>query len=532
MSRKAKILYGAAFFLVIVFGCGQIFAGYAGDKVWMLLHARMMLEGKQLYVDIFEVNMPFIVWIDTIPVAVTTHLAWLKDYQWLGLMGVLCVMFSVWVCSRLIRDHPGFSGNKNQQIQFALLLCYAFIVCTNPAYFFDRDHIFLILTFPYLLSYMPSLARCDRPCWLRICVGLLAGVGFSIKPHTLILLLSIQLLYILRERRAGILWSLENILIYLLGLFYLFCVWHFTPNYLNIVLPMALLTYGATSTKINGLYYSSIALLMLGVTFADFRPRHRSPLRKDIYYFLALCISFYLYALANNGWSYSYNVLNTFILFLSGWVLWEFLYLRKRQLSDGVAEQSKEFIFGARACALNLIANGLVIALFWSAVFTTDCADSLVCKTNNKFAEMMQQEHFQSFGTISISFSLWTHLVNNYGVRWDTRFEQIWMLPKFFASDDAFAREHHWILDYVAQGYAQDLNERKPEVMFVDDADIFYSVHKHIDLIAYLEAFPNFKNAWQHYHMIRTLDLCYEGKRQPGGKVGVGCRYFMYRRTP
>ncbi len=530
MTRREKILYGAAFFLIFIAVCVQCQMGGGGDKLWLLQVAGMWLEGKKLYVDLFEVNMPLITWMDGVPVYLSKHLSFFDEYSWLGILGTLVTCVTAGVSMRLISYHRAFAEDKSKQIQFALLLLYVLIFCTNPAYFFDREHIFLVLAFPYMLFYMPSLVHVKLPLGLRFTIGVMAGIGFCMKPHTLIVLIGMQLIYILRERRFDILVRLENILIYLVGLTYLFAVWQLTPQYFKTVLPMTLLTYGATSRKPGGLIFISIALIMLGVTFVDFRRRYTSPYRKDIYYFLALCVPLLAYALFNNGWGYTYNLLLSVILFLSGWVWWEFLYLRKHQHTEGHDEPARQFLQGARACALNLAGNGLLIVVIWSMLFTSRCEDYLECRISEKFTAIVKNEEAHNFGTISISFLQWTELVNDSGAHWDTRFSQLWMLPAFFANDEAFATRNRWVLEYVANAYAQDLNQRKPDIVFVDDDDIFYSVHKHIDLIAYLSPYGAFRDAWQHYRLQRTINLCHEVRRAPGAKVGVGCQYFIYRR--
>src|SRR5262249_54775154 len=68
--------------------------GSAGDKSWLLMVARMMLEGKRLYVDVVEVNPPLILWLYAIPAWLALHLPSWRDFEFLTLIGffvaVLC----------------------------------------------------------------------------------------------------------------------------------------------------------------------------------------------------------------------------------------------------------------------------------------------------------------------------------------------------------------------------------------------------------------------------------------------------------
>ena len=119
---------------------------------------------------------------------------------------------------------------------------------------------------------------------------------------------NVQLLTICTKQRSlAILWSIENLIIYVLGITYLALIYFCTPGYLDTVLPMAMATYSAYSRKTTGIFCLIIFAVMMGMTFADFRTRYASPLRAEVYYFLGICFAYFAYALANNGWAYTYK---------------------------------------------------------------------------------------------------------------------------------------------------------------------------------------------------------------------------------
>src|SRR5262249_27375442 len=149
--------------------------------------------------------------------------------------------------ARLMALHPAFADDRRKQRNFALLLLAVLLFFDTPVYFFDRDHIMFALAFPYMLRFMPSLARKRLSPGLRCTVALLAALGFCMKPHALIVFAALQLLFILRERSGAILWSPENLAVYGGWAIYLLCVRHFAPDYLRVVLPMAAEAYSGFS---------------------------------------------------------------------------------------------------------------------------------------------------------------------------------------------------------------------------------------------------------------------------------------------
>ncbi|MEI6730350.1 MAG: hypothetical protein WCL30_03740, partial [Pseudomonadota bacterium] len=213
----------------------------------LLSYSKSLISGKHLYLDLFSVQPPLIFWLYTIPVSIGSHLA-IEAYQALVVCGCVTVFGVIYISLRLIKISYAFENDKTKQLHFCLLLFVVFVILTNPMYFADRDHLFLILTFPYLLRFMPSIGAV--PLGLRIIIGLAAAIGFCIKPHCFVVWLFIQLAVIWRQRCLRVLFCQENIVIYIITVFYLFCIFVFTPEYINIVLPMASATYSAANKRL------------------------------------------------------------------------------------------------------------------------------------------------------------------------------------------------------------------------------------------------------------------------------------------
>ncbi len=532
MTRTDRYLLPVALFLLLLASYVQFLSANAADKNWLLLAARMLVSGKKLYTDIFEINPPLIVWLYTAPVWISEHLTFLKDYNVLTLLGFALIALVIGISMRLIALHPAFAQEKKKQQTFALLLAYIFIFFTAPMYFFDREHILLVLTFPYVLRFAPAIARQPLPLCMRLVIGLLGAVGFCIKPHAIILFALLQLLYLLRERSFAILVSIENLIIYVLGGAYIASIVFTMPEYLHTVLPMAMATYSAYSRKLSGIYSIVTFIVIMGITFADFRPRHASPMRREVYYFLGVCVGYLAYALANNGWSYTYNPLISIARFMAGWVMLEFLWLKHDHELRGLP--SKPFLFGARACGFNLFMNAVFYLLIFSSYFFTfDCEHTLSCRSDRIFMREAKQYHPHSFGMMSLEFGKGSELARETEGSWDTRFNHLWMLPKFILSNPDFTRQNQWIIDYVGNAYAQDLERWKPEILYIDASPVFFGKQPYFDLIAYYGAVPAFQKAWAHYQHAGVIDACLPPPPDDPKSKGVqfDCRFDVYSRV-
>ncbi len=517
--------------------------GFTGDKEWELLVARMWLEGKKLYVDHVPVSPPLIFYLYALPVYASLHLSFLEDYQWLVLLGMIFCVLSIVLSTRLITLHPAFSNNK-RQYQFIALLVFLFIFRVMPAHFFDREHIFFAAILPYLLRWLPSLRAAMLPLWLRIVIGCLAGIGFCIKPHCLIVFAGIQAAYVWRERSLAILWGVENRVIYAVIALYLWIIWQFTPEYMSLALPMAWVTYSAINGGRAGIYNSTV-LFTLILTFAMFRFRHTSVYRKDIVYLMALFLPFWGYALINNGWAYTYNPLISLILFTTAFILWEFAALKKEYAARKLPVW--QLRIGSAACVLNFSAKALIALLYLALTFKTvvvnhGCNSAVRCGTyyDKIIAEINGPGRPKSFGTISMDYEVWAGMAKRSGAEWKTRFSLLWMLPKFLVSDADFVRAHQWILHYAGNALADDLDYNKPDIVFVDIPDTFYTIVGTINLIHYFSMFPHFEKAWRHYAYVHTIDNCdrislmdeVTAAMASTAHKRINCRYEVYRRTP
>jgi hypothetical protein len=503
-----------------------------GDKGWLLHAARKWLEGTPLYTKIFEVNPPLIVWLYAIPAWISMQGNWIKDYQALACLGLVVSGLSAWVGTKLIAFHPAFEGDRIKQIKFGFLQALIFIFYTTQSYFFDREHILIVLAFPYMLRFMPQLAERKIPLWLGITTGCMAAVGFCIKPHAMLIFAALQLFALVRTRSFKSLFNLENYIVAGFTALYMLSIFILTPEYFRVIVPMAYDTYYTFRNEGAGYAYLPPFFIGMGLIFVDFRPWHRTPYRRDVYYLAGICLAFLAYAKINNGWGYTYNPLYCVLTLTAAWMLWEYDWLRReyeeRELS------SNHIFFGIRGCFIVLMAHAAYMMLYLAIMshnaekIISPCDGNPDCWRNSPYEQYFQDHHVQSFGTLSFDFSNWVTLMRLSHTDWNTRFNHLWMLPKLLLEGEAYTKQHYWIVEYVARGFADDLNHKKPDVVLVDSSPGLMGLDRRYDLPKLLSGVPEFKAVWSHYQFMTSFNGC--GARYTNS--ASECKYDLYSRIP
>jgi hypothetical protein len=517
----------------------QVLVGWQGDKDWLLLAAREVMEGKILYRDIFEVNPPLIVWLFTLPVWLSIHLPFLEDFEWLALIGLALSLLVAGLGMRLIRQHPAFAGHVHRQWVFGLLVAYTLIFFSTQTYFFDRDHVFFVLTFPYLLRFMPSLEQAKITVWFRVLIAVLAAVGFCIKPHTAIVFGMLQLFRLWRLRRIACLLNLENGIILAGAVIYLLCVWYFANDYIHVVLPMAMATYSAFNRRVNGYLFVTVGLIGIGLTFADFRIRHKTPYRQDVYYFITACAAFLIYALAGNGWGYTYNPMLCTMLFLSGWALLEYQWLAAEAKANGLP--FNKFLFGTYACKTNLLVNaGYILLCIGTFYYGKPCGSDEGCKPDPYYV-YIKEHQIHSFATMSVSLRRWTTLVRTTHAQWNSRFNGMFMLPQIMIGGPEFVARNEWIVRYIGNAFAEDLTRYNPDIVFVDNSEGIFNYPHPVDIPNIFMNVPQFARVWSGYHRVDVIDQCIDAPKKEGTKealkpaenshsIRIDCRFDIFAR--
>ena len=160
-----------------------------------------------------------IVYLSMLPVAM---------HAWTGISQVdaffACVFVLVNGCillaCRILRRHSLCAKPDNRLFLLGIAYYGLFFMPTGSIDFGQREHIFCALIFPYLalmLMYLDGHAPTRRQ---QIIAGLLAGIGFAIKPTFPLLFVTAELFLLIRRKKIASVWRPETILITAINLVY------------------------------------------------------------------------------------------------------------------------------------------------------------------------------------------------------------------------------------------------------------------------------------------------------------------------
>lgn len=218
---------------------GTAFAMYrllSPDASYFLESSERILEGKSLYHDLLENNLPTIYLISILGVLLskTTSIPVPESFFLLCFLVFNGCIFLTW---KILKNNPLFLGKAQQTFLLTLLYYLLFIAphdFTNLNWqnFGQREHFFFALILPYIAIVLNRLSSDTKQInrWLAITAGLLAGVGFSIKPYFLVLLFASELMVMWYSKTIWSWLRLESSVILLVLLLFFLGMVFITPD--------------------------------------------------------------------------------------------------------------------------------------------------------------------------------------------------------------------------------------------------------------------------------------------------------------
>lgn len=246
--------------------------GTVPDASWGILMAEAVLEGKRLYVDLFEVNPPFTLWLHLPPVWLARALGIAPEIVFaayvyaltaagLGLAGLVAAR------ARFIENHALLALSPVVLALFWLLPGNAFG---------EREHIGLALFMP-LLALTAWRARAEAPArpglGLAVFVGLSGSVLLLVKPYYAVLVLAPGLWAAWRRRDPFLPLAPENWVIGAVCAAYMLAVLWLYPQFFDTIYPVLAATYMQVKSLSSVLLAYVFPFAVLVHFFIRLRPR-------------------------------------------------------------------------------------------------------------------------------------------------------------------------------------------------------------------------------------------------------------------
>ncbi len=149
------------------------------DIAWLLYVARRWLAGKELYVDLIEVNPPLIIWVSAIPLTVARWLDVNPQYVAIPAFALI-VLGCAWWSACLLRPLGGLFSAR-APVFAAIGGVLLFIPAADLG---QREHLLVAAFLPYLILFARTLApatESGRPAAaVSVFAGVLAALGCAL----------------------------------------------------------------------------------------------------------------------------------------------------------------------------------------------------------------------------------------------------------------------------------------------------------------------------------------------------------------
>lgn len=299
------------------------------DVSWLMLATRRLLEGGTYSGNFFETNPPLILFLYMPPVIlgkVTGISLALLLRAYIFFLASLSLGLCLWLIQRLFpRQDAGLAGY--------VLVTLAIIYLIVPMYEFgQRDHLLVILSLPYFLLVSLRLKNeAFNPC-SAILIGVLAGIGFSIKPHFFMAPILVELYY-LWNKKTWLAWvRIETLTIAAIVLVYLAAILRFFPDYVFFIVPFSMrLYYFVLGDPWTMLVRYPLACFCL-LPFLFYFIMDKGKPYKGLSIVLLLALSGFLFSYFSQRITLYYHLLPSFSLAILLQVLFFGLFVSKPQL--------------------------------------------------------------------------------------------------------------------------------------------------------------------------------------------------------
>jgi hypothetical protein len=147
------------------------------DSSWLLWLAGRELDGARLYQDLFDINPPLAVWLDTVVVSVSrlAHIPIADVFRaavflWCG--GCIALFDAVLLRARL-------EGTRRE---FVVIIAAVIILTLSGPFFGQREHLLLAAALPWSALLVCRQKAVTVPAHLAVAAAVLVSVGIALKP--------------------------------------------------------------------------------------------------------------------------------------------------------------------------------------------------------------------------------------------------------------------------------------------------------------------------------------------------------------
>jgi len=453
------------------------------DIAWLLYVARRWLAGRELYVDVVEVNPPLIIWLSAIPAWISGWLDTDPQFTAIPYFTAIVLACAFWTAT-LLRPAGGMFSDR-----LPVFVAISVVLLIVPAGDFgQREHLLVAAALPYLVVFARSLDG-DRPATLTaIGTGILAGVGCGLKPQYGAVFVVLECLAMTRGLRP---WRAQAFAAIAASVCYAGLVAVLCPAYLRHAVPLALALYGATDVAAAHLLALCTRLLIgLAAAGVVYWLRRDAMRERNLLLILMVFAATSIAVCFVDGKDWYYHRIPATVAVILALVLGAASVLCDRPL-----RLRREF-------APLLLAGAGATALMVAAVQRLEPSIALAMQPRSTVVAQLEQvvraQHARSYVAFSEWIALGFPVVNTTGVVWTSRFDSMWALKGELWRErfDPSAAKEWPVIRWVAHDFITGC----PDLAVVD-------LRGGANWVGVLSAAnPAFSRAWSQYRMIDAFD--------------------------
>jgi hypothetical protein len=463
------------------------------DVSWYLVATARMLDGARLYEDIIEVNPPLAFYL-TVPPIVAARLAGITpEAAFIGYVFLL-IAGSLMLVHRALGLQP-VSAARHWWTTFAAA---AVLTIAPIDVFGQREHLMLILALPHFFLVAARLGGCPSRPRLALLIGILAGVGFSLKPYFLLAPVALELTLILYRRSLFAASRVETWSIAAVIAAYVAFVAAVHPQYFSFIAPSAMLVYDAYASPLRLVVMQPMVFVIGAIVVLHVAARAGGATDRLSDALSAATVGFLAaYVVQSKGWHYQ-------LLPAAATGALAAAALVGQWTSDPQAAGARRRRL-VSAIASSVLAV-LVLALTVNGAYRNQVEAALLPEVQ-KYAPHGTIYAFT--GSITVGFPL----VNASGVRWASRFPAQWLLPGALRRLQGTeplppdtVRQLRDIERYVVDAVIEDLQRMPPDVVIVEKHDHYFG-DPNFAFLDYFSRDRRFAELWRSYAKATDIDL-------------------------
>ncbi len=228
---------------LLAIGMGIQFTTFISqDLAWITYSARWLLHGAAYGRDLIDPNPP-LAWYFALPEAYLWETWGIDPGVSTPLICVALVMAVLFYLDRLPSLYSAYFPRRSMTIVVLALAYWLLVGCADG--FGQREYLGALFGLPYLLLSQARYRGLVLTSGAAIAIGLLAGVGYSIKPNFLVVPVLVELVSLARFRLLTPLFRIENWALGLFAVTYALLIFILVPAYMTDMVPFVVQYYWA-----------------------------------------------------------------------------------------------------------------------------------------------------------------------------------------------------------------------------------------------------------------------------------------------